>query len=284
MSKSTFELITAEHRSRIRGLAQSARGAAPPDLVPEMESLIARIRNDIPPRKRISYGRYTITKAMGLLLHAELRKAGVGVRELGVAVLEDRAHDPFVRSLGVQLVSIEGCETGDLDTTLPIFELAATDERWEVRECSAGFVRKLVRRYPERMLAWYLRQARSDDPYLRRFACESIRPVADNRWFRERPAFCFTVMECLYAEADPYPRASVGNSLSDWSRIDEERVFGIVEELARSGDKNSYWIAYRACRNLVKSSPKRVMDALRVDEYVYKKRVYRRTDIEGEER
>ena len=45
-----------------------------------------------------------------------------------------------------------------------------------------------------------------------------------------------------------------------------------------SGHANSYWIAYRACRNLVKADPVRVMDLLRVDEYSYKKRICRRTE------
>jgi hypothetical protein len=46
--------------------------------------------------------------------------------------------------------------------------------------------------------------------------------------------------------------------------------------LVASGDKNSYWIAYRACRNLVKKDPKRVMNLLGIDEYRYKKTVYKR--------
>ena len=49
-------------------------------------------------------------------------------------------------------------------------------------------------------------------------------------------------------------------------------VVYLVDELVASGDKNSYWIAERACRNLVNVEPERVLDALGVDEYHYKDR------------
>ena len=58
-------------------------------------------------------------------------------------------------------------------------------------------------------------------------------------------------------------------------------VYDLVKELVDSGDKNSYWIAYRACRNLVKKEPIKVMDLLKVDEYKYKKRIHKRSEYQG---
>ena len=49
---------------------------------------------------------------------------------------------------------------------------------------------------------------------------------------------------------------------------------------SRAADGNSRWIATRACRNLVKQEPVRVMDLLGVDEYRYKDRVYKRSDYQ----
>jgi hypothetical protein len=66
--------------------------------------------------------------------------------------------------------------------------------------------------------------------------------------------------------------------LSDIARRKPELVFQLVEELVAKDNKNSYWIATRACRNLVKKYPIRVMDVLRSDEYKYKNRVYKRSD------
>ena len=52
----------------------------------------------------------------------------------------------------------------------------------------------------------------------------------------------------------------------------------VVQELRALDDEASDWIAYRACRNLVKKYPERVLDLLGVDEYHYKDRnVYRET-------
>ena len=119
---------------------------------------------------------------------------------------------------------------------------------------------------------------KSKNPMQRRFACESLRPVADNGWFKKNPDFAFSIIENLYKEAEDYPRTSVGNSLSDWMRVDEKKTLKTVKELANNGNKNSYWIAYRACRNLVKKKPKLVLDMLKTDQYIYKDRKFYRRD------
>jgi 3-methyladenine DNA glycosylase AlkC len=82
----------------------------------------------------------------------------------------------------------------------------------------------------------------------------------------------------MFREAHPYPRTSVGNNLSDLSKHHPGLIFSIIDELAATGDQNSHWIAYRACRNLVKEYPERVMDALGIDEYHYKDRHFYREE------
>ena len=82
----------------------------------------------------------------------------------------------------------------------------------------------------------------------------------------------------IFWESAPYPRTSVGNNLSDLAKRHPEMVYKLVKELVDSGNKHSYWIAYRACRNLVKQEPIRLMNILKVDEYKYKQRVHRRCD------
>jgi 3-methyladenine DNA glycosylase AlkC len=68
----------------------------------------------------------------------------------------------------------------------------------------------------------------------------------------------------------------VGNNLSDLSKHHPDLIFSIIEELVATGDENSYWIAYRACRNLVREYSGQVMDVLGVDEYHYKDRHFHR--------
>ena len=130
------------------------------------------------------------------------------------------------------------------------------------------------------MQAFLLRLVQSEDPNLRRFVSETLRPVQENKWFYKDPDYSLTVLRYLFRESAPYPRTSVGNNLSDLARRLPELVYGLVEELVSSEDKHSYWIAYRACRNLVKQEPIRVMDLLGVDEYKYKKAIYKRGDYE----
>ena len=114
------------------------------------------------------------------------------------------------------------------------------------------------------------------EPNLRRMVSEALRPVTENRWLHQQPEYSLSVLRLMFAEAQPYPRTSVGNNLSDLSRRNPELIFAIVGELIASGDPNSRWIAHRACRNLVKADPIRVMDLLGVDEYHYKDRHYTR--------
>ena len=273
-----FQLINPSHQKIIAKIIEKIRKSSAYEIVADMENLIEQIRAGIPEKKRISYGRYSIIKQLGLMLYPMLKETGIDVFHFAFEIFKASKHDQFVRSLAVQVISIYGLETKNLSKVLPVFKKVAVDENWIMRECSAGFIRKLVKKYPERMNRWYLKQVKSKNPMLRRFASESLRPVADNLWFKKHPKFTFSVIKNLFTESVPYPRTSVGNILSDWANIDNEKIYKIVEDLVSSHDKNSYWIAYRACRNLVKKEPIRVMDLLGVDEYKYKKRIYYRKD------
>ncbi|MBN2051216.1 MAG: hypothetical protein JW760_12260 [Spirochaetales bacterium] len=275
-----FQLLSPDHRKSLILLVGKISDSPRSDIRENLTRLIERVRSDIPEKKRISLGRYSIVRDLGLEMYPLLAESGVDAFAFGVSLFEKRDADPFVRSLGVQLVSIHGLEPGSLDEVLEVFRRAAADEDWLVRECSAGFVRKLVKEYPEELRRWYLAMVRSEDPLKRRFASESLRPVADNRWFRNNSDYVFSIIEHLFTEPDAYPRTSAGNALSDWMRIGEERTRALVERLAKSGNRNSYWIAYRACRNLVKKDPLWVLDTLGVEEYKYKDRFFARKEEE----
>ena len=143
------------------------------------------------------------------------------------------------------------------------------------------FFRKLIKTYPEEMSKFLLELVKSEDANTRRFVAETLRPVQENRWFYKNTDYPLSILKNMFKESSPYPRTSVGNNLSDLARQLPELVYGLVKELVDSGDKNAYWIAYRACRNLVKKEPVRVMDLLNVDDYIYKKRRYMRNYYPG---
>jgi 3-methyladenine DNA glycosylase AlkC len=128
------------------------------------------------------------------------------------------------------------------------------------------------------MKKYLLQLVKSKDANIRRFVAETLRPVQENRWFYGNPDYPLVILRNMFRESSPYPRTSVGNNLSDLARQLPDLVYDIVKELVESGDKNSYWIAYRACRNLVKKNPTKVMNLLRIDEYKYKQRIYKRID------
>jgi 3-methyladenine DNA glycosylase AlkC len=272
------QLITQAHQEEILNLVDKVSNEDISIIVDHLSKLVERIRFDIPEKKRISAGRYSIIKELGLETYPLLDEAGVNVFDFASRIFDNFEHEPFVRSFAMQLISIYGLNTKDLAKTLPKFKGAAWDDNWIVRECSSGLFRKLTKAYPTEIHIWYLQMVQDKDPRCRRFVSESLRPVVENRWIHKDPDYTFSVIKYLYKESDPYPRTSVGNNLSDWMRVDEDRAWKIVEKLAQNGNKDSYWIAYRACRNLVKIKPIQVMQLLGVEKYKYKTRIYHLKD------
>jgi 3-methyladenine DNA glycosylase AlkC len=178
--------------------------------------------------------------------------------------------------LGVPIFMMADYGKTHPSAVFPFFAKAAKSDNWKVREFAQCAFRRIIRPNRDLVLPWLEKMARSNTPNQRRFASETLRPVVENRWLKKEPEASLRVLRLLFHETDPYPRTSVGNNLSDLSRSNPELIFTIIEELATNGDDNSRWIAHRACRNLVKKEPERVLDVLDVDEYHYKDRHYHR--------
>jgi len=239
-----------------------------------LEALYARI----PDNRRISCGRVYTVKLLCRHIHEALTRAGAPVFSVASGLWE-RCADVRARGVCLGLLSHHGLR--DLRSVLPYFEDAASSSEWDLREFAQMFFRKLIKPHPGDAKRFLMRLAGSADPRLRRFVSETLRPVRENRWFYGKPDYPLTILKLLFAESAPYPRSSVGNNLSDLARRLPELVYDLVKDLVASGNRSSYWIATRACRNLVKREPLRVMDILGVDEYRYKKEVYRRIDYQG---
>ena len=182
------------------------------------------------------------------------------------------------RVKGVSLGILASYGLGNYNKVLPYFETAATSSDWNMRELAQMFCRKLIEKHPNGMKEYLLQLVKSEDAKLRRFVSETLRLVQENRWFYRKPDYPLSILRCMFKESSPYARTSVGNNLSDLARRLPDLVYDIVKELVDSGDENSYWIAYRACRNLVKKEPIKVMDLLKVNEYKYKNRIHRRSE------
>jgi 3-methyladenine DNA glycosylase AlkC len=184
--------------------------------------------------------------------------------------------DAKCRGVSLGLLSFHGVDS--FKPVLPDFEAAAASPDWGTREYAQMFFRRMIRHHPEEAREYLLRLTKSEDANVRRFVGETLRPVRENRWFYQDSDYPLSIIREMFKENSAYARTSVGNNLSDLARQCPEAVCGVVRELVDNGDKNSHWIAYRACRNLVKREPLKVMDLLKVDEYRYKERIYRRSD------
>lgn len=276
-----MDLVTAKHRRRIqRSVVRNARLRHFDRAANHIRSIADELHASIPVTKRASYGIYFVLKTLGQSVYVQLRASGDDALAAATGIYDHgRGRLDYVDSSGValQVASLWAiADDTDFHRVLPLFEDAATSEQWVLREHAQGLFRKITKAYPDEAKRFLTAAVRSRDDKLRRFASETLRPVSENRWLNANPDYALSILRPLFTESHPYPRTSVGNNLSDLSRRQPELVYRIVAELVASDDPHAFWIAHRACRNLVKSDPTRVMNLLRVDQYEYKKRIYRR--------
>ena len=241
-----------------------------------LPSILDKLYTNIPDQRRSSFGRVYTIKVLSKYLYRQFMDAQLPVYDVASRIFELCSE---TRSKGVALgiLSYYGLEA--YQRVLSYFELTAAGENWEIREFAQMFFRKLTQKYPMEIKSFLCELAKSDNPNHRRFVAETLRPVQENQWIYRKPEYSLSILRLLFREPLAYPRTSVGNNLSDLARRLPELVITLVNELVSNGDTNSYWIAYRACRNLVKKEPLTVMDSLGVDEYRYKKRIYKRSDF-----
>jgi len=245
--------------------------------VNNIPEILDELYANIPSNRRVSYGRVYATKVLSGYLYSHLTEIDAPVYQIASSMFQ-KSDDS--RSKGVSLGILSFYGLCNYRRILPHFELAASSSDWSMRELAQMFFRKLIQKYPDEMKNYLMQLVKSEDANLRRFVAETLRPVRENRWFYKNPDYPLSVLRSMFKERSPYPRTSVGNNLSDLARQLPDLVYDIVKELADSGDKNSYWIAHRACRNLVKKEPIKVMNLLKVNEYKYKRRVDKLSDYQ----
>ena len=236
--------------------------------------VLEALYHNIPNNKRISFGRVYTIQVLSRYLFSSLFEMGANVYEIATTLFE-KSEDCQSKGIALGILSFYGIN--DYEKVLPFFEASASSNNWDIREFAQMFFRKIIQKWPDEMREYLLMLTGSMDPNIRRFVSETLRPVKENRWSYGNPNYSLTILRNLFRESSEYPRTSVGNNLSDLARHLPDLVFEVVQELVASGDPNSCWIAYRACRNLVKREPIKVMNLLHIDEYRYKKRVYRRS-------
>jgi 3-methyladenine DNA glycosylase AlkC len=242
----------------------SAEGA-----IEKLRTLVEDMHADIPEKQRISRGITWVVQRCGELLCRQCSQQRE-VQDCARMLWEQIEKEDRLSGVPIYMMGRYGMD--HFEAVMDFFEEAADADDWVVREFAQGAFRMVIKPNREAALAWLKEVAKSESPRKRRLAAETLRPVTVNRWMQDETDYPLSVLRLLFGEAHPYPRTSVGNNLSDLSRHNPDLVLELVEELVESGDSNSYWIAYRACRNLVKKYPQRVMKLLRTEEYHYKDR------------
>jgi 3-methyladenine DNA glycosylase AlkC len=243
--------------------------------IKKLEELKEVLHAAIPDKQRQSRGITWVVQRLALMM-GEICTQKEEIKEFSAILYEHLDKADMLQGVPIFMMA----EYGRVQPAevLDFFEEAASAESWVLREFAQAGFRKLHGPNKEVVYSWLKHMVESSNPNSRRFVSEMLRPVVQGKWLRKDPDYSLALLRHLFHEKHPYPRTSVGNNLSDLSRYQPDLIFSIVDELVASKDKNSYWIAKRACRNLVKQYPERVLDMLGVEEYHYKDRHYRRKE------
>ena len=236
---------------------------------------INKLYESIPDNKRISYGIVYTIKILSKFLYNSLIEKNTNILKIGTELFNN-SIDFKSKMTALGILSYYGLD--DFKNVLPYFEIAAKSEDWNEREISQMLFRKIIKKYPLEIQDFLFKLIKSDNIFARRFIAETLRPVCENNWLYKNPDYSLSILKHIFKEKNEYPRTSVGNNLSDLSKKLPELVYNIVKNLVASKDKNSYWIAYRACRNLVKKEPLKVLNLLKTEQYKYKKNIFKRND------
>lgn len=246
--------------------------------VENIPKIIDELYTNIPDNKRTSYGRVYTVRVLSEYLFNQFSEVDAPTFEIASTIF-NKGDEYKSKSVALGILSFVGLT--NYGEVILYFETAAADDNWDIREMAQMFFKKIIKKYPHEMKPYLLKWVTSENPNVRRFVAETLRPVQENRWFYKKPDYALSILRHLFKESAAYPRTAVGNNLIDLARQLPDLVYDLVKDLVESGDKNSYWIAYRACRNLVKKEPIKVMDLLKVDEYKYKNRIHKRSDYQG---
>ena len=115
-------------------------------------------------------------------------------------------------------------------------------------------VRPYIRKYPESSLNIIKQWAKSPNFHLRRLASEGLRPklpwASKLDTFIENPAPVFQILELLKEDDIAFVKKSVANHLTDWLKVNRERVLPLIERWKTSDNPHTQWIIKRATRKI----------------------------------
>ncbi|ACF53316.1 DNA alkylation repair protein [Stenotrophomonas maltophilia] len=188
-----------------------------------------------------------ITQRMDLAAQL-LRGAGQGAPALWQAHSSDT-----VRGWACYLIGSDASTT--LATKLQAMRPLADDPHFGVREWAWLALRADIVAAPMQALEYLQPWAQDASPYLRRFACEALRPrgvwATHIALFKQHPEHALPVLEALANDPMRYVQDSVGNWLNDAGKTQPQWLRDLCTRWQREHDSaaNAY-IRKRALRSL----------------------------------
>ena len=138
----------------------------------------------------------------------------------------------------------------------------ADDSHFAVRESAQMALRELLQDFPDDIILIYNEWVKDSNEFTRRCVSESLRPVLVNKknWIKEKPKETIKILKNLNCDPSLYVRKSVANNLSDISRKYPDLVLLTLGEWLSENDydKKTFFIARKACRNIIKTKPEAV--------------------------
>jgi len=149
------------------------------DAVEAIPHCLAALYAAIPEKKRLSYGRYTTIKVLAQELFKQIEVDKLSALDFG-GQITNLSEDHGGVGVGLGVLALYGLD--DYPSVLPYFKAVAQADHWELREHAQGLFRKVVKAHRDEIKGTLFEWVQSDNPNLRRFVSECLRPVVENQW------------------------------------------------------------------------------------------------------
>ncbi len=227
----------------------------------------------IPEKERIGKGRVYISKIVAKALYKYLKKKYLGSQKgkineekfiksvSGAIEILEAINDTLV--LSIHLTSNFALDF--FDNTIEKIEIWANNEDWEIRENAIYPLLSGLKNNQKKALDLLSSWVDSENPNIRRFVAESLRPKAEVKWLRDSTQNdeILKILTFLNHDESIYVRKAVGNNLKDLTKYMPDKILKLTEDwlkekenLSQKEQKYLIYTIYRALRWLKDRNPK----------------------------
>lgn len=119
-----------------------------------------------------------------------------------------------------------------------MIEKWADHEDWVIRETTGYNILYGVKKDPKLVFPFLMEWIKSDNENLRRIVSESIRPMAEVKWFRDptKNDIVLEILTTLNKDPSVYVRKSVGNNIKDLTKYMPEKMLNLMEQWIKDAE------------------------------------------------